>query len=90
MSPKQEADLERHLAAMSAEITALRQELADLRAAVEHKIPPGWVVTNLASERVPSRSVCRDCVTGAWSMWGGAGAELDRDADLARLVGRHP
>ncbi len=53
MSPGQEADLEDRLAAMAAELDTMRQEVADLRAAMEHKIPPAWLRAELGALRFP-------------------------------------
>ncbi len=48
-----------------------RQDRADRTVAeIAARLPPvGWRPSNLTCDARPELSLCRDCVTGRWSIW---------------------
>lgn len=51
-------------------IEHLRDRVAALERALRHQPPPGWEPSNYTCTDRPELTLCRDCVTGRWSVWG--------------------
>ena len=60
------ADRDMTIERIEREVSALRDRLA----AAESRLPPmGWESNGYTSIANPGDSLCRDCVTGRWSVW---------------------
>ena len=75
------------IAKIEQQVAKLEQQVAE----ISRRLPPaGWEPANYQCAANPKLSVCRNMLTGQWSVWDGSGNEVSTGTSAAQAIARIP